>query len=314
MKRYVTVVLLGLTLLYIAPARKLEPAQFEGAITNGDLAKRFPSLLSKADREIIEAYDFDEAVLEELLADDDFDMNHIEIYDEFLNGETKQSISYALESGKFPNTKSNFYQNIRTVANPDDILVLVNKNFSLPDGYYPEDLVYLDVPLYNPSTLNEANYLREEAAEATANMFAAALTEQGYTLIARSGFRAAESQTQLYNRYIQLNGQAWADSYSARPSHSEHQTGLAIDVTSQSVSLGLVGTFGASQEGAWVAKNCHRFGFIIRYLNGRQEETGYNYEPWHLRYVGIDAATDIYENNLILEYYLLHYRLIDVEN
>ncbi len=110
----------------------------------------------------------------------------------------------------------------------------------------------------------------------------------------------------LYDRYVKEDGVEAADTYSARPGHSEHQTGLTIDITSDSVHGGLTETFGETDEGKWVAENAHRFGFIIRYPENRVDETGYQYEPWHLRYVGTEAATSIYNDQLILEDYVLN--------
>ena len=103
-----------------------------------------------------------------------------------------------------------------------------------------------------------------------------------------------------------------ADTYSARAGHSEHQTGLAVDITSDSVNEELTVEFGETEEGKWVAENAHRFGFIIRYPEDKTLLTGYQYEPWHLRYVGIDAATEIYENGWILEEYILENNLLDL--
>ena len=198
-----------------------------------------------------------------------------------------------------------FYQQINLVENPDSLSVLVNKNYSLPEDYEPEDLVFLDVPLYNNDVNNEGNYLRKEAADALKELFIAA-KEEGYDLIARSGYRSYETQVSLYNRYVQQDGVESADQYSARPGHSEHQTGLTIDITSESVHEGLTEAFGETEEGEWVAQNAHRFGYIIRYPQNRVSETGYQYEPWHLRYVGVKIATEIYEDQLILEDYVLN--------
>ncbi len=162
------------------------------------------------------------------------------------------------------------------------------------------------MPLYNKDKNNEANYLRKEAARALKNLFEAAYNEKGYELIARSGYRSYDTQVMLYDRYVKEDGVEAADTYSARPGHSEHQTGLTIDITSDSVHGGLTETFGETDEGKWVAENAHRFGFIIRYPENRVDETGYQYEPWHLRYVGTEAATSIYNDQLILEDYVLN--------
>ncbi|MDO5795169.1 MAG: M15 family metallopeptidase [Turicibacter sp.] len=197
-----------------------------------------------------------------------------------------------------------FYQDIIQVENPDSLSVLVNKNYSLPEDYEPDDLVFLEVPLYNNDKNNEANYLRKEAADALKELFTAAQKE-GYELIARSGYRSYATQASLYEQYVEQDGVEAADTYSARPGHSEHQTGLTIDITSDSVHGGLTESFGETEEGKWIAENAYRFGFVVRYPQDRTAETGYQYEPWHLRYVGVQVATEIYQDQLILEDYVL---------
>ncbi|SHM85198.1 D-alanyl-D-alanine carboxypeptidase [Ruminococcus flavefaciens] len=113
-----------------------------------------------------------------------------------------------------------------------------------------------------------------------------------------SGFRSYATQNTIYNNYVASDGVEVADTYSARPGHSEHQTGLAIDVNS--ISNDFIGT----PECEWLAKNAHKYGFIIRYPKGKESITGYRYEPWHIRFVGIDTATAIYNSGLCLEEYL----------
>lgn len=200
-------------------------------------------------------------------------------------------------------SKPTFYQNVITVSNPDSMLVLVNKNYALSEDYEPSDLVLPNVlsTSYNP---NQNIYLRKEAAIHLEQLFYAAQNEAGLTLLARSGYRSYQTQISLYDRYVSQNGTEKADTFSARAGHSEHQTGLAMDVTADSVNRQLVTDFGLTPEGIWLKENAHRFGYIIRYLEGREDETGYQYEPWHIRYVGVEAATEIYENNWILEQYL----------
>lgn len=269
-----------------------------------------PSKFSKEERDYIATFGLPEELQNKLMNDPLFSIDKMPTYAEIL--EDNESVTYAIQFGLYPNVKTNFYGDIVTLTNPESTLALVNKNYALPEDYVPTDLVYLEnTPLYAPGRNNEANYLREIAAQALTEMFETAKQEQGYTLIARSGYRSYETQVGLYRHYVQTNGQWYADAYSARAGHSEHQTGLTIDVTSRSVSSGLSATFGTSPEGQWVAQNCHKFGFIIRYPDGRTDEVGYEYEPWHLRYVGIDAATEIFENNSILEDYLLEHALIE---
>lgn len=210
----------------------------------------------------------------------------------------------------YTNVMGNFYEKIVWVNNPENLTVLVNKNYRLPEEYEPEDLVLLEVPLYQRDINNEANYLRKPAADALKQLFIVAKS-YGHDLTARSGYRSYVTQVALYDRYVVTDGGEAADTYSARAGHSEHQTGLAIDITSDSVNNQLTVDFGETEEGKWVAENAHRFGFVIRYPQERVLETGYQYEPWHLRYVGIDVATEIYENSWILEEYILENNLID---
>lgn len=200
-------------------------------------------------------------------------------------------------------SKPTFYQNVITVSNPDSMLVLVNKNYALSEDYEPSDLVLPNV-LSTDYNQNQNIYLRKEAAIHLEQLFYAAQNEAGLTLLARSGYRSYQTQISLYDRYVSQNGTEKADTFSARAGHSEHQTGLAMDVTADSVNRQLVTDFGLTPEGIWLKENAHRFGYIIRYLEGREDETGYQYEPWHIRYVGVEAATEIYENNWILEQYL----------
>ena len=105
-------------------------------------------------------------------------------------------------------------------------------------------------------------------------------------------------QERIYNNYVAIDGIVKADTYSARPGHSEHQTGLAIDVNSIDY------TFLNTPECEWLAKNAHKFGFIIRYPKGKEAVTGYSYEPWHIRFLGVDTATAVYNSGLCLEEYL----------
>ena len=196
-----------------------------------------------------------------------------------------------------------FYENIMTVSNANSQLVLINKNHALDSNYVPSDLVLLNV-LGLGRKQNTTIYLRQEAAAQLEKLFNAAKQEQSLVLLARSGYRSYKTQEELYQRYSKQHGQERADYFSARAGHSEHQTGLAIDVTADSVNGELITTFGETAEGIWLKENAHRFGYIIRYLKGRESETGYQYEPWHIRYVGEEVATEIYENNLILEEYL----------
>ena len=142
--------------------------------------------------------------------------------------------------------------------------------------------------------------LRKDAADALENMFEAAKKE-GLELTAVSGYRSYKRQKSLHDTYVRRQGKAEADSVSAILGTSEHQTGLAMDISSKSAKFQLEPLFGETAEGKWVAKHAHEFGFVIRYLEDKTETTEYSYEPWHLRYVGNPYATYIYKHHLTLE-------------
>ncbi|MED4163150.1 D-alanyl-D-alanine carboxypeptidase family protein [Halalkalibacterium halodurans] len=190
----------------------------------------------------------------------------------------------------------------QTVSNPNDLLVLVNKKYQLPNDYEPEDLVIPDVPFPFKGT-PERKYLREEAAKALEELFEAS-QEAGVELYATSGYRSFATQKEIFSRNVSRLGFEIASQTSAFPSESEHQTGLAMDVTSSEVNFSLTTSFGDTKEGKWVEENAHKFGYIIRYQPGKEDITGYTYEPWHLRYIGKKAAKEIDERGITLEEYL----------
>jgi D-alanyl-D-alanine carboxypeptidase len=187
----------------------------------------------------------------------------------------------------------------RLLKEPDSLLVLANKTYYLAADYVPEDLVQPDVFNY----YEDKRELRAPAAEALEILFAAA-EEEGYKLVFRSGFRSYDIQKIIFERKVKERGFEAANQVSAKPGQSEHQTGLAADITSWSVKNALDEAFGETPEGIWVAENAHLFGFIIRYQIDTVDITKYQYEPWHLRYMGIEDATRIYEAGVTLEEYL----------
>lgn len=191
---------------------------------------------------------------------------------------------------------------VQVVANPTSISVLVNKSFALPNPYAPKDLIEVNVAFIYPEP-SEKRYMREEAASALVKLFKAADAE-GLPLAGVSGYRSYQTQTALYNRYVDKDGEAAANKYSAKPGQSEHQTGLAIDVTGANGKCPATDCFGATQEAKWLKSHSAEWGFIIRYPKGKESVTGYQYEPWHLRYVGVDMARDIAKQGITLEEYL----------
>lgn len=159
-------------------------------------------------------------------------------------------------------------------------LLIANKTYALPSSYAPGSLL---------NTFMDAFYNMQSAA-----------TNEGISLSIISGYRSYTTQQNLYQNYVNRDGKALADTYSARAGHSEHQTGLAADINS--LDQGFINTF----EGKWLNDNCYKYGFIIRYPKGKENITGYMYEPWHIRYVGIEMATSLYNNGnwISLEEYL----------
>lgn len=187
-------------------------------------------------------------------------------------------------------------------ASENPYLILVNKDHSLPKENNPEDLVEPQVP-FSFSGDNPKRLLRKEAASALEKLFAQADKEK-IGIVAVSGYRSFETQQAIYDYNVQVQGQQEADQVSAKPGHSEHQTGLAMDISSPEMGLLLEEEFGDTPEGKWLAKNAPRYGFIIRYPKGKEDITGYSYEPWHIRYVGLKAAHIISEEGLTLEEYV----------
>jgi len=185
---------------------------------------------------------------------------------------------------------------------PYSYFVLVNREHGLETNFSPSDLRRLNVLDYTGSPATTM-YMRDTAARAVENLFQAASDEAGLVLLARSAYRSYEEQGQLYDDLVNQLGYVEANRMVGLPGHSEHQTGLALDVAAYASSY--IGVpFGYTTHSQWLAENAHRFGFIIRYPEGREAETGVMFEPWHIRYVGVEAATEIYENNWILEEFL----------
>lgn len=188
-----------------------------------------------------------------------------------------------------------FYVNIKTVIKPSDYLVLVNKNNKLNNNYIPDDLVKI-----NNNYTEGDKYLRREVYKNITHLIDDA-NNLGLTLSISSAFRSYLYQNNLYNYYVKSKGIDYADLCSARLGHSEHQTGLAVDLEGSNKDYD---NFVNSKEFNWVSKNAHKYGFILRYNNNKVNITGFKYEPWHYRYVGKDAATYIYNNNICLEEYI----------
>jgi zinc D-Ala-D-Ala carboxypeptidase len=186
-----------------------------------------------------------------------------------------------------------------SVDDATSVWVVVNKGRKLPDDYIPANLVTPDVALRLENGMSEMK-LRKDAATALEHLFKDAKAA-GLDLLLASAYRSYEQQSGLYNFYVEKSGQKSADEYSARPGYSEHQTGLGVDVEPSSRECELQECFASTAEGIWVAANAHRQGFIIRYEKGEQNLTGYEFEPWHLRYIGIELATELKKSGKTME-------------
>ncbi len=186
-----------------------------------------------------------------------------------------------------------------SATDPGSAWVIVNKQRPLtPKTYIPTNLVIADVPLRANITDDESK-ISAIAAPSLKSMVAAA-KKQGLQLDLQSGFRSYEFQAKLYGHYVAEQGTALADSLSAKPGYSEHQTGLAVDIGSiANPDCNVRICFATTAEGYWLAQNAYKYGFIERYPKDKQKITDYEYEPWHLRYVGVLLAKQIHDQNSI---------------
>lgn len=205
------------------------------------------------------------------------------------------SVTPPTASTKKSATKSNFDKHKYSLSDPNSIWIVVNKQRPLnPVNYAPSDLVVPKVPLRVPG--NDSMQLRAVAATALETMFSDA-KKQGLNLMLSSGYRSYTYQVSLYGSYVQSQGKAAADTFSARPGYSEHQTGLAADVEPVNGMCDVAQCFGQLPEGKWVAANAYKYGFIVRYTADNHSFAGYEPEPWHVRYIGIAAATEMRSEN-----------------
>lgn len=157
-------------------------------------------------------------------------------------------------------------------------ILIANKTYGLPKSYAPGGI--------------------DKTVSAAFNKMKEAAAKEGLNLWIASGYRSYDYQNNLYNNYVKRDGKEKADTYSARAGHSEHQTGLCFDLNQVN------DTFASTRESAWVNAHAHEYGFIVRYPKGKEHITGYKYEPWHLRYLGVELATSVYNSGLCLEEYL----------
>ena len=187
------------------------------------------------------------------------------------------------------------YEDMHETINLNKINILVNKHNYLKEDYVPENLKSLS------STYALSNMkMVEEAANAFESLSKDA-SKENYKIIAMSTYRSYEYQVDLYNKYVKSDGKDAADTYSGRPGNSEHQTGLAVDVYNQTETYT---NFEKTEEYDWMQENAYKYGFILRFPKDKENETGYEFESWHYRYVGKDIAKYIHKHNITLEEYI----------
>ena len=181
----------------------------------------------------------------------------------------------------------------------DNYMLLVNRTHPLSENYAPDDMVTVKYVVSGVGKKGETDQLRKVAAEAFEKMVEAAAEEE-INIKMRTGYRSYTYQKErLYDPEVKNKGVEEANKSTAKPGQSEHQTGLALDVGGESQKYALSYDFGDTKEGKWVAEHCHEYGFIIRYVDGTKKEpgalTGYVFEPWHIRYIGEEAAKEMYD-------------------
>jgi D-alanyl-D-alanine carboxypeptidase len=186
-----------------------------------------------------------------------------------------------------------------SIDQPGSLWWIVNKERPAGESYLPNNLVTPPVTL-NTQKSAEENMVRQELVKPIEQLFNDAKKE-GIAFMLASGYRSYVLQQTYYSNYVNTSGEAEANRYSAKPGTSEHQTGLSFDIANADRTHYLDQSFGQDTSGQWIASHAHHYGFIVRYPEGKEVITGYMYEPWHLRYVGVDLATELYKNQQTME-------------
>ena len=191
----------------------------------------------------------------------------------------------------------------------EDMLILVNKTNELPQNYKPTDLSR--VKAYAPGRDDSTRYMRKKASESMNKMLEDAKAF-GMDIVITTAYRSYNLQKIIFENNVEKSGSIEeANKTSAKPGQSEHQTGLAADLSSSKLDYSLDTKFGELDEGKWISDNSWKYGFILRYPEDKTEITGYSYEPWHIRYVGKEFAKFIKDNNLTLEEFILQRQQIN---
>lgn len=218
---------------------------------------------------------------------------------EYTGKEWSKELKEDLQNVDF--SQCNFdIKNPKMIKDVNSLFVLANKANYFPDDYVPINLVK---PKSKHAGQASRRKMRKSAANAVDRLIKAA-KEDGVDIRTVSGYRSIDTQRVLFKSYADREGVEKANKYSSKPGYSEHHTGLCVDVSSPVMDFGLDQSYGDTKEGKWLAENAHKYGFIIRYPKGEYNITGYIYEPWHIRYLGVPLATYLKETGLCYEEFI----------
>lgn len=240
----------------------------------------------------------DDLTYEEVIQTVDAILDHDDLFIMTSNASQMAFLARVLPEEVFAYIEETTAEDILPADFPIDMLLTGERHFSM--SYEPADLEVAAIP--NSASETTTQYLRREANEALKKM-AAAAEKEGYILINNSSYRSYIDQEEIYKYYLALYGQEYCDQYVGDPGYSEHQSGLAIDLSSASCEDGTYLVFGDSPDYAWVVEHCAEYGFILRYPSDKVEITQVNNEPWHFRYVGKKTAMLMEDNHWCLEEY-----------
>lgn len=233
-------------------------------------------------------------VLKEIVEEKYFIKNKLDRYIAYFENNKEKSAKDIVRMVNV-NRDKDYYTDSKIVTG-EAPTILVNRYYKLEDNFLPNDLVDISVQF---AYANQK--IREEVNNAYLQM-ARKARQDGITLIVSTSFRDYEKQTRLYESAVRQNGEAVADTLTARPGYSEHQTGLALDIFTRGDK-----NFEETEAYAWLKENCYQYGFIERYPQDSEEITGFSFEPWHYRYVGVDIAQKIKEENITFDEYYAYY-------
>lgn len=226
-----------------------------------------------------------------------FIKNNLDRYLEYFKKNNKTDISKVIALVN-TNRDYNLYENIKDTDTSKDILMLVNKYYSLKEDYVPDNIVKV-----SSSYAYAGNSVREDVLEAFKEM-AAAAKDEDIVLVINSSYRSYKDQDEIWNYRKNNFGTEKADQYAARAGHSEHQTGLAIDIAQYNSKEQ---DFENTPAFTWLENNAHKYGFILRFKKNAEDITGYSYESWHYRYVGVETATKVHDEDITYDEYYAYY-------